>query len=314
MLKNNCNPDKLANIEVIIKYFSNFGSLSRELIKLIIPKYFSKEIIKYYLDIVNRLNTLTNKKLAVIDSIIDEQKKYLDDLKITHVENASKSIFNKEIISLYNIDYKHAEENTSKITKYVSDLIGYESFTKKWFDRNFSGLKQVKINEQLSNGKLLIDNTIINTNILLLNALFLFNNPYSAVSYQLLSEHFDKEILDDIIYTLEYYNLIINNKQNFILNMATLKIKQELKVEFIKKVEIKEEEAKVFEMNCAAEMTECYILKTIKPTKIHKDSIYDLVCMKSKKKVDKELFDKCMQRLFEMDYYMMVDDHLVYVP
>jgi len=314
MLKNNCNPDKLSNLEVIFKYFTNFGALSKELIKLIIPKYFSKDNIKYYIDIVNRLNTLTNKKLAVIDNIIDEQKKYSDDLKITHVENASKSIFNKDIISLYNIDYKHVDENISKITKYVPDLIGYESFANKWFDRCFSGLKQVKINEQLSNGKLQIDNTIVNTNILLLNALFLFNNPYSAVSYQLLSEHFDKENLDDIIYTLEYYNLIINNKENFVLNMATFKIKQELKVEFIKKVEVKEEDTKVGEINCAAEMIECFILKTIKPTKIHKDSIYDLVCMKSKKKVDKELFNKCMQRLFEMDYYMMVDDHLVYVP
>ena len=226
MLKNNCNPDKLANLEVIFKYFTNFGALSKELIKLIIPKYFSKENIKYYLDIVNRLNTLTNKKLAVIDNIIDEQKKYSDDLKITHVDNASKSIFNKDIISLYNIDYKHVDENISKITKYVPDLIGYESFANKWFDRSFSGLKQVRINEQLSNGKLQIDNTIVNTNILLLNALFLFNNPYSAVSYQLLSEHFDKENLDDIIYTLEYYNLIINNKENFVLNMSTFKIKQ----------------------------------------------------------------------------------------
>ena len=143
--------------------------------------------------------------------------------------------------------------------------------------------------------------------------MFLFNNQYSAVSYQLLSEHFDKEVLDDIIYTLEYYNLIVNNKQNLILNMATFKIKQELKVELIKKVEIKEE-VKKDEINCEAEMIECYILKTIKPTKIHKDSIYDLVCMKSKKKVDKELFDKCMKRLFEMDYYMIVGDHLVFVP
>jgi hypothetical protein len=216
---------------------------------------------------------------------------------------------------LYNIDHKHVEDNVScKVTKYVADLCGYESFANKWFDRCFSGLKQVKINEHLSNGKLQIDNTVVNTNILLLNALFLFNNPYSAVSYQLLSEHFDKEVLDDIIYTLEYYNLIINNKQNFILNMATFKIKQELKVEFIKKVEVKEEDVKEREINCEAEMIECYILKTIKPTKIHKDSIYDLVCMKSKKKVDKELFDKSMKRLFEMDYYMVVDDHLVYVP
>lgn len=315
MLKNNCSHEKLSNLEVIIKYFSNFGLLSKELIKLIIPRYFSKENTKYYFEIVNRLNTLTNKKLAVIDSIVDEQKKYSDDLKITHVDNASKSIFNKEIISLYNIDHKHVEDNVScKVTKYVADLCGYESFANKWFDRCFSGLKQVKINEQLSNGKLQIDNTVVNTNILLLNALFLFNNPYSAVSYQLLSEHFDKEVLDDIIYTLEYYNLIINNKQNFILNMATFKIKQELKVEFIKKVEAKEEDAAVGEINCAADMIECYILKTIKPTKIHKDSIYDLVCMKSKKKVDRTLFDKSMKRLFEMDYYMMVDDHLVYVP
>jgi hypothetical protein len=314
MLKNNCNSEKLANLEVIIKYFTNFGTITKELIKLIIPKYFSKENTKYYLDIVNRLNILTNKKLSVIDSILDEQKRFADDLKITHVDNASKSIFNKDIISLYNIDHKHVEENTSKITKYVQDLTGYEKFTNKWFNNHFSGLKQIKINEQLSNGKLQIDNTIINTNILLLNALFLFNNPYSAVSYQLLSEHFDKEILDDIINTLEYYNLIINNTQNFILNMATFKIKQELKVELIKKVEIKEEDVKMVETNCVAEMIECYILKTIKPTKIHKDSIYDLVCMKSKKKVDKELFDKSMNRLFEMDYYTVVDDHLVYVP
>jgi hypothetical protein len=128
MLKNNCSSEKLSNLEVIIKYFNNFGSLTKELIKLIIPKYFSKENTKYYFDIVNRLNTLTNKKLAVIDSIIDEQKKYADDLKITHVDNASKSIFNKEIISLYNIDHKHVEENTSKITKYVPDLIPLISF------------------------------------------------------------------------------------------------------------------------------------------------------------------------------------------
>jgi len=315
MLKNNCSHEKLSNLEIIIKYFNNFGPISKELIKLIIPKYFYKENTKYYFDIVNRLNTLTNKKLSVIDSIVDEQKKYADDLKITHVDNASKSIFNKEIVSLYNIDHKHIEESmNSKVTKYVPDLIGYESFTNKWFNRCFSGLKQIKISEQLSNGKLQIDNTIINTNILILNALFLFNNPYNAISYQLLSEHFDKEIIDDLIYTLEYYNLIINNKQNFTLNMTTFKVKQELKVEFIKKVEVTEEEVKTVEINCVAEMTECYILKTIKPTKIHKDSIYDLVCMKSKMKVDKELFEKCMKRLFDMDYYMIVDDYLVYVP
>ena len=65
-----------------------------------------------------------------IDNIIDEQKRYQDDLKITFVDNASKSIFDKEIVSLFNVDHKYFEssEINNKITKYVPELVGYNTF------------------------------------------------------------------------------------------------------------------------------------------------------------------------------------------
>jgi len=315
MLKNNCSNEKLVSLEVVIKYFTNFSTLTKELIKLIIPKHFSKESVKFYMEAVNRLNTITNKKLVVIDNIIDEQKKYQDDLKITYVDNASKSIFNKDIVSLYNIDQKYVDElhtGSSRVLKKVPELVGYDTFTNKWFEKYFSGYKKVAINEYLTNGKVQINNTIINTNLILLNVLFLFNNPYSTISSTLLEEHIDREIINDVIYTLEYHKLIINNKQNFILNSSLFNTKQELKIELIKKVEVKEEEVKKDTINLTSELIECYILKAIKPAKVHKDAIYELVAAKCK--AEKDLFDKCMKRLFDLDYYTIEEDHLVYVP
>ena len=315
MLKNNCSNDKLVSLEVVIKYFTNFSTLTKELIKLIIPKHFSKEPVKFYMEAVNRLNTITNKKLVVIDNIIDEQKKYQDDLKITYVDNASKSIFNKDIVSLYNIDHKYVDESltsSSRVLKNVAELVGYDTFTNKWFDKYFSGYKKVTINEYLTNGKVQINNTIINTNLILLNVLFLFNNPYSTISSTLLEEHIDRDIINDVIYTLEYHKLIINNKQNFILNSSLFSIKQELKIDLIKKVEVKEAEVKIDTVNLTSELIECYILKAIKPAKVHKDSIYDIVAAKCK--VEKDLFEKCMKRLFDLDYYTIEEDHLIYVP
>ena len=102
-----------------------------------------------------------------------------------------------------------------------------------------------------------------------------------------------------------------------VLNQEFFSTKQEIKVEFIKKVEIKIEEP----VNTAAreevsknEMIECYIVKSIKTEKIHKDSIFDIVTSKCKFKIDTDTFQKCMKRLYDRDYYEIVDDHLVYVP
>jgi hypothetical protein len=73
MIKNQSSVEKLIHIENIIKYFQNFGQLSKELIKIIFPKYFSRENTKYYFDLISRLNTISNNKLSIIDSIIFSQ-------------------------------------------------------------------------------------------------------------------------------------------------------------------------------------------------------------------------------------------------
>jgi hypothetical protein len=46
LIKNNATVDKLVVFERIIKYMNNFNSISKDLIKIIIPKYF--ELIFYY--------------------------------------------------------------------------------------------------------------------------------------------------------------------------------------------------------------------------------------------------------------------------
>ena len=89
MVKTNTPFAKLEVIEHIIKYFKNFGILSNELIKLIMPKYFCKDDIKYYLDIIYRLNTniSTGKKLHIIESIIEQQKDYENKKKNATLRN-----------------------------------------------------------------------------------------------------------------------------------------------------------------------------------------------------------------------------------
>jgi hypothetical protein len=91
--------------------------------------------------------------------------------------------------------------------------------------------------------------------------------------------------------------------------------KQELKVELIKKKEIIEvvEESKQ-EISDPSFMIECHIIKSIKPSNVHKDSIYDMVAKKIGKQIDKDLFEKCMKRLYDIDYFVYENDHLVYVP
>ena len=322
MIKNNVSTDKLVYFERILKYFDNLGNLSKELIKLILPKYCAKDNIKYYLDIVTRINEATFNKLTIINTIIDQQKKFQEDLKITQVENETNGMFDKENISLFNVDQKFVDstEIVGTITQFPKELSHYVKFTKAWFDNCFSNLKCTTINGLLSNGRVQFNNTVINANLILLNALFMFNLR-DSIDTNDLKLYFSNELINDIVYTLEYYNLVkkvlVHGIEILVLNQEFFSTKQEIKVEFIKKVEIKIEEP----VNTAAreevsknEMIECYIVKSIKTEKIHKDSIFDIVTSKCKFKIDTDTFQKCMKRLYDRDYYEIVDDHLVYVP
>lgn len=318
MVKNNCTHEKLAHIENIIKYFSNFGSLSKEFIQLIMPKYFSKENTKYYFEVFNRLNILCNKKLSVIDTLVEQQKKFAEDLKNTQVDNESRSIFNKDLVTLFNFDNKYIDTSNmnNNISVYSPELIAYNTFAMKWFDRNFNGLMKININEYLSNGKIQIDNTIINTNLILLNALFMFNNVNKSILVDELKTKFNESIVDDIINTFEYYNIITKTDHLLTLNATFFATKQEVKIELIKKV-IENvtvvEKLESLNIKDKSTMIESYIIKSIKTTKVHRDAIFNIVSQKCGV-IDFSLFDKCMKRLFNLDYYEIVDDHLIYVP
>jgi hypothetical protein len=318
MLKNNTQFEKLVPLENVIKYFSNYSLLSKELIKLILPKFFSKDNVKYYFDAVNRLNNVTNKKLSLIDNIVEQQKRFADDLKITSIENESKSIFDKELVSIYNVDHKYIDNTnlTGKITNYLPEIKAYNVFTKKWFERNYSGMKEISINDYFSNGKLQIDNTVITSNLIMINALYLFNNTESSTTISKIKENFSEDLVNDIINSLEYYNIAQVSGDNIKLNISFMSNKQDIKVELIKKKEIVQEETKDTkqEISDPTFMIECQIIKTIKPAKIHQDSIYDIVSMKIGKQIEKDLFEKCMKRLHDIDYFVIENDHLVYVP
>jgi len=322
MIKNNLSMDKLMYFEKILKYFTNLGNLSKELIKLILPKFCAKENIKYYQDIVTRINEATFNKLTIINTIIDQQKKFQEDLKITQVDNETNGIFDKENISLFNVDQKFIDTTNvvNSIKQYPKELSHYVKFTKAWFDNCFTNLKCTTIDTFLSNGKVQIGNTIINTNLILLNALFMFNTR-DSIDTNYLKLNFTDELVSDIVYTLEYYNLIqkvsVHGIEILVLNQGFFNTKQEVKVEFIKKVETKIEETVADVSNTEVsknEMIECYIIKSIKTEKIHKDAILEIVTSKCKFKLDVDTFQKCMKRLHDRDYYEIVDDHLVYVP
>jgi hypothetical protein len=317
MLKNNTQFDKLVPLENVIKYFSNFSTLSKELIKLVLPRFFSKENTKYYFDAVTRLNNVTGKKLSIIDNIVEQQKRFADDLKITSIENESKSIFDKELVSIYNVDHKYIDSSnlTGKITNYLPEVKAYNVFTKKWFERNFSGMKEIHINDYFSNGKIQIDNTVVSTNLIMINALYLFNNETFTTTVDKIKENFSEDLVVDIVNTLEYYNIAKISGNEIKLNSSFMSNKQEIKVELIKKKETIEivEQTKQ-EVSDPTYMIECQIIKSIKPNKVHKDSIYEMVSKKIGKQIDKDLFEKCMKRLHDIDYFVIENDHLVYVP
>lgn len=321
LIKNNTSFEKLSVFENILKYFNNLGSLSKELIKIIMPKYFYKQNIKYYTDIILRLNSLCGNKLDVIDKIIENQRLISNDLKITTVTNESNGMFNIEDICLYNIDQKLSSFPEVDILKYTKELNSYAVFTTRWFDNHFNKFKNTKINGLLSNGSIQMNNTIINSNLVIINTLFMFNES-SSILISNLSNYLSNDIIDDIINTLEYYNIISVNGESINLITSFFEKKQTIQIDIIKKVnfsEVTKDDLVKNSENITIEnydLIECYILKSIKTEKIHKDSLFDIVEKKVNLKTiyNKTIFDKCMKRLLELDYYEIQDDLIIYVP
>jgi len=356
MVKTNAPFAKLEVIEHIIKYFKNFGILSNELIKLIMPKYFCKDDIKYYLDIIYRLNTniSTGKKLHIIESIIEQQKDYENKKKNATLRNTSGLPFEASKLSTYCIDNRFVEPNCEiKQDDFVNDIKGYVKFTKVLFDREiFENLKNVTVHNYLSNGVVKFGNTEIHTNMLILNVLFLFNNPSKSVSIHNIKQIIkDDNVVDDIIHTLEYYNIIKKNDEkknsekkdnssviDFItntifratevinLNTTFFDKKQEIKIELIKKAKIPIVEKPDDKMSDSISISEqqpeylrydvieCFILKTIKPAKVNKNDLKKIVEEKCKFSITSEGFNKCVARLFKLDYFEYQGEEIVYVP
>jgi hypothetical protein len=319
LIKNNATVDKLVVFERIIKYMNNFNSISKDLIKIIIPKYFAKQDIKYYQEIVQRINLISNNKLNLINAIIENQEKFAKDLKITTVQNESKSVFNIDLINLFNIDNKFVESNVGTINKFNKELIGYQSMALKWFDHHYNSLKNNTIHNFLSNGIVQMSNTIIHANLIILNALFLFNES-TIIPVSALNNYFSSDIINDIVYTLEYYNLVSKKNDNLILNVSFFETKQTIQIEFIKKLNIVEKKETSDDQNSVSDinnhLVECFIIKTIKTQKITIDDLYTLILDKysNKIKLDRSIYDVCMKRLFNMDYYEIIDNLICYVP
>ena len=344
MIKTNSPITKLVIIENIIKYFNNLGNLSKELIKLIFPKYFAKENIKYYMEIIYRINsTLTNgKKLHIIETIIDQQKEYENKMKNATIKNSSNVPFEISKLSTFCIDNRFSDVNCEiKQTDYAHELIGYTKFTKILFEKEiFENLKNVTVHNYLSNGVVELGNTKIHTNVLIMNVLFMFNNSSKSVPIQKLKDVYkDDSVVNDIIHTLEYYNIIKKNveknerslldilmfKPTEVINLNTsfFDTKQEIKIEMIKKVitsfESKESEVEVKETETVVESLkydtiECFILKAIKPMKINKNELHKIVEMRCKFSISPEGFNKCMKRLHDLDYFEYQGEEIVYVP
>jgi hypothetical protein len=343
MIKTNAPIAKLEVIENIIKYFNNFGNLSKELIKLIFPKYFAKEDIKYYENIIQRINVNlpSGKKLLIIDNIISDQVKYENTMKHATIKNSSNVPFEISKLSTFCIDNRFSDINCEiKQTDYALELIGYAKFTKLLFEMEiFKNLKTVAVHNYLSNGVVEIGNTTITTNMILLNVLFMFNNSSKSVAVQKLKDVYKDEVLvNDIIHTLEYYNIIKKNDEtksnsnilSFIykatevinLNTTFFDKKQEIKIELIKKVieapVVKDNNEKKVDTTIVEssryDVIECFILKTIKPTKVNKNDLQKLVESKCKFSISLDGFNKCMKRLYDLNYFEYQNEEIVYVP
>ena len=163
-----------------------------------------------------------------------------------------------------------------------------------------------------------MNNTIIHSNLIIINTLFMFNESPSILISDL-SNSYNPELIDDIINTLEYYNIVSRIENKLVLNKSFFDIKQDIQIDFIKRVVYQETETIIEKdsgIDVNNDLIECYILKAIKPQPVEKDSLYDIVLSKIKGKtlIDKDIFDKCMKRLYNIDYYEIRDNLIVYVP
>ena len=350
MIKQQVIPEKIQYLERIIKYFPNFNLLTKEMIKLVLPKYFSKSCMKYYLDCIERINRVSNHKLSVIDNIISMQRGYMtkleqevsisntskfkfDESHLIQVENDNRKLlkFRSNLVSFFSVDNKHIDDKsyTGLITQYNNQLTGYTVFANKFFkDEIFSNLKNINIHGYLSNGKIQFSNTIINANLILLNALMLFSqNPNPEVHkdnniYTLpiskLKNYFSEDLIEDIKTTFEYYNIILHDDDQDLLFLNTdfFNKKQEISIEIIKKTKHVKESVStpVIQAENKNDMIESYIIKLIKTKKISKLEIQGLVEAKCGFKIKESIFKTCMTRLFDLDYYMLEGDMIVYVP
>jgi hypothetical protein len=349
MIKTNSSVGKLEVIENIIKYFQNFGVLSKELIKLVFPKYFAKESIKYYLDIVARINsnTMSNSKLRIIEDIIKDQQVYENKIKHATIKNTSNLPCDKSKLTVFSIDNRFADNNCDiKLEEYNYELIGYLKFSKILFEREiFENLKNISIHNYLSNGVVEFGNTKIHANLLILNVLFMFNpNKYIEIG-NLKKIIKDENLVNDIIHTLEYYNIILkrkpkqrtlieiiyNSSEKIDLNVSFFDKKQEIKLELIKNIpnstldKNKKEsndsdknevtDSSIYQIESSKyDVIECFILKTIKPSKVNKNDLKMIVESKCNFSISSEGFNKCMTRLYNLDYFEYQGDDIVYVP
>jgi len=145
----------------------------------------------------------------------------------------------------------------------------------------------------------------------------MFNNVEQSILIDNLKINFSEDIIENILTTLQYYNLTTRIDNKLLLNKSFFTKKQEIKVELIKKSDIKEQkdnEQIVSSINLQIEAIECMILKIIKINKIQTNDIFDVVSNKCNFKFDLEIFNKCMKRLFDLDYYEIQDNLIVYVP
>jgi hypothetical protein len=343
MIKTNSSVGRLEVIEKIIKYFQNFGILSKELIKLVFPKYFAKESIKYYLDIIARINsnTMSSSKLRIIEDIIKDQQAYENKIKHATIKNTSNLPCDKSKLTVFSIDNRFADNNSDmKLEDYNYELIGYLKFSKILFEREiFDNLKNISIHNYLSNGVVEFGNTKIHANLLILNVLFMFN-PNKFIEIGNLKKIIkDENLVNDIIHTLEYYNIILkretkqrtllemiyNSSEKINLNVSFFDKKQEIKIELIKKVlnisENNESDKKevtdstvINNESSKYDVIECFILKTIKPSKVNKNDLQKIVESKCNFSISSEGFNKCMTRLYNLDYFEYQGEDIVYVP
>ena len=115
-----------------------------------------------------------------------------------------------------------------------------------------------------------------------------------------------EEQYDEEIDLAEDGALLVEETQKKDLGNELLRIHPEARVDTIESVKIIE--------SSKYDVIECFILKTIKPSKVNKNDLQKIVESKCKFSITPEGFNKCMKRLFDLDYFEYQNDDVVYVP